>query len=190
MPLRRLSTSCETRSWCPPRTLTNRSRPGQVVAAAVHVNCPGGEPYELRITPEGLGHLDQLPDKICDAALATLNGPIRDDPRRLGKPLMGELAGLFSARRGDYRIIYSIDEPTKTVICIASSVGPTSTEAGEWTTTGADWMGPQRGDYAQQQKEDSRAGDEDFPRRFGDWYTATGTSCRVERARSGASVKL
>ena len=72
--------------------------------------------YEVRITPEGLRHLNQLPTKVRDAALAALHGPIAEDPRRLGKALVGELAGLFSARRGDYRIIYSLDEAAKLVI--------------------------------------------------------------------------
>lgn len=72
--------------------------------------------YEVRITPEGLRHLDHLPTKVRDAALAALHGPVADDPRRLGKPLVGELAGLFSALRGDYRLIYSIDDAAKVVI--------------------------------------------------------------------------
>jgi mRNA interferase RelE/StbE len=69
---------------------------------------------EVRITPEGLRHLDRLPEKIRNAALVSLRGPIGENPRRLGKALVGELAGLFSARRGDYRIIYGVDE-SKTV---------------------------------------------------------------------------
>ncbi|MGH9098781.1 MAG: type II toxin-antitoxin system RelE family toxin [Acidimicrobiales bacterium] len=72
--------------------------------------------YEVRITPEGLRHLNQLPAKVRDAALTALRGPIAENPHRLGKPLVGDLAGLFSARRGDYRIIYSIDELTKLVL--------------------------------------------------------------------------
>jgi mRNA interferase RelE/StbE len=72
--------------------------------------------YEVRITPEGLRHLNELPTKVRDAALAALHGPIAQDPHRLGKPLVGELAGLFSARRGDYRIIYSLNEAAKLVI--------------------------------------------------------------------------
>ena len=72
--------------------------------------------YEVRITPEGLRHLNQLPAKVRHAALTALRGPIAENPHRLGKPLVGDLAGLFSARRGDYRIIYSIDEIAKLVI--------------------------------------------------------------------------
>ena len=71
--------------------------------------------YEVRITPEGLPHLNQLPAKVRDAALVVLRGPVAENPHRTGKPLVGELAGLFSARRGDYRIIYSIDDTAKIV---------------------------------------------------------------------------
>lgn len=35
-------------------------------------------------------------------------GSIAEEPRRVGKPLVGELEGLWSARRGDYRVIYEI----------------------------------------------------------------------------------
>lgn len=73
--------------------------------------------YEVRITPEGLRHLNRLPEKIRDAALTALKGTIRETPQRLGKKLVGELDGLYSARRGDYRIILeSIDEPKIVVV--------------------------------------------------------------------------
>lgn len=61
---------------------------------------------EVEITPEGLRQLNRLPDKVRHAALATIFGPIAENSQRLGKPLVGELEGLSSARRGDYRIIY------------------------------------------------------------------------------------
>jgi len=80
------------------------------------VNSPAGGEFEVRITPEGLRHLDRLPPKVRHAALAALHGPIRENPYRLGKPLVGELSGLFSARRGDYRIVYSIGEAAKVVV--------------------------------------------------------------------------
>lgn len=37
-------------------------------------------------------------------------GDLRRDPRRVGKPLRGDLTGTWSARRGPYRIVYSIDD--------------------------------------------------------------------------------
>ena len=60
--------------------------------------------------------MNHLPTKIRDAALAALHGPIRENPHRLGKALVCELAGPFSARRGDYRIIFSIDDTARVVI--------------------------------------------------------------------------
>ncbi len=65
--------------------------------------------------PPGAGrpggtHLNRLPAKVRDAALAAVVGRISENPRRLGKALVGELAGLSSTRRGDYRIVYGIDE--------------------------------------------------------------------------------
>jgi mRNA-degrading endonuclease RelE of RelBE toxin-antitoxin system len=72
--------------------------------------------YEVEITPEGLRHLNQLPDRIREAALSALFGPIAENPKRPGKPLLGELEGLTVARRGDYRIIYEILEEEQDVV--------------------------------------------------------------------------
>ena len=73
-------------------------------------------PHGVEITPEGLRHLDRLPDKIRAAVVETIFGSIAENPRRAGKPLRGELEGLYSARRGEFRVIYEIDEATRTVL--------------------------------------------------------------------------
>jgi mRNA interferase RelE/StbE len=44
----------------------------------------------------------------CEAALAV-------NPHRVGKPLFGPIAGCHRARRGTYRIVYWIEENTRTV---------------------------------------------------------------------------
>jgi mRNA interferase RelE/StbE len=72
--------------------------------------------YEVEITREGLRHLNQLPNKVRDAAIQAILGPIAECPRRVGKQLVGELTGLWSARRGDYRVIYEIDDDRKVVV--------------------------------------------------------------------------
>jgi mRNA-degrading endonuclease RelE of RelBE toxin-antitoxin system len=72
--------------------------------------------YEVEITPEGLRHLDRLPDKVRHAALETILGPIAENPQRTGKPLVGGVEGLSSARRGDYRIIYEVFEEDEIVL--------------------------------------------------------------------------
>ena len=66
--------------------------------------------YDVRITPEGRRHLDRLPDNVRHAALATILGPLAENPHRLVEPLVGEMEGLYSARRGSYRIIYEISD--------------------------------------------------------------------------------
>ena len=72
--------------------------------------------FEVELTPEGLRHLNQLPGKVRDAAIQAILGPIAEHPRRVGKPLVGELTGLYSAPRGDYRVIYEIDDDRTVVI--------------------------------------------------------------------------
>lgn len=53
--------------------------------------------------------LRKLPEKAAAAAIEFIYGSLPDNPRRVGKPLRNELAGLHSARRGDYRVIYRIN---------------------------------------------------------------------------------
>ena len=52
----------------------------------------------------------RLPGKIAGAILAYVDGRLAADPRRLSKPLDGDLAGLCTARNGDYRILLRIDD--------------------------------------------------------------------------------
>lgn len=72
--------------------------------------------YEVEITPEGLRHLDRLPTKVRAAVVETILGSIAENPHRAGKPLRGELDGLYSARRGEFRVIYEIDEDAEIVL--------------------------------------------------------------------------
>lgn len=72
--------------------------------------------YEVEITPEGLRLLNRLPDKVRAAVVETIMGSIAENPRRAGKPPRGELDGLYSARRGGFRVIYEIDEEDRVVL--------------------------------------------------------------------------
>lgn len=49
-----------------------------------------------------------LPEKVAAAAFEFIVGALRDNPRRVGKPLREPLAPLYSARRGEYRVLYRI----------------------------------------------------------------------------------
>ena len=43
-------------------------------------------------------------------------GALTDNPQRVGAPLQRELAGLHSARRGAYRIVYEIRDQDRAVV--------------------------------------------------------------------------
>lgn len=72
--------------------------------------------FAVEITPEGARRLHRLPTKVLDAAVALIYGALADKPRPVGKPLVGELEGLWSARRGDYRIVYEIDDDEQVLL--------------------------------------------------------------------------
>lgn len=73
------------------------------------------EPYSIRVTARAERDLQRLPEKIATACVEFIFGPLAANPQRVGKPLRGDLDGLSSARRGDYRVIYGIVENTSTV---------------------------------------------------------------------------
>jgi mRNA-degrading endonuclease RelE of RelBE toxin-antitoxin system len=56
-----------------------------------------------------------LPPRVVAAVVEFAFGDLSREPRRVGKPLRRELVGVFSARRGPYRVLYRIDEDTSTV---------------------------------------------------------------------------
>ena len=47
-----------------------------------------------------------------------MTGPLIREPYRVGKHLLPPLEDRFSARRGTYRIIYRIDDATRTVTVV------------------------------------------------------------------------
>lgn len=59
--------------------------------------------------------LAHLPDSPAAAIVEFLVGALVDNPRRVGHPLQRELAGLWAARRGPYRVLYEIDDDGGTV---------------------------------------------------------------------------
>lgn len=71
--------------------------------------------YQVQITARADRDLQRLPEKIAAACVEFIFGPAAEKPRRVGKPLRDELAGLHSARRGDYRVVYAIVEDTRRV---------------------------------------------------------------------------
>ena len=67
------------------------------------------------LTAAAIRDLEQTPPKIGQALLAFIFGGLSAKPRRRGKPLERKLEGLWSACRGDYRVIYRIDDDSATL---------------------------------------------------------------------------
>ncbi len=77
------------------------------------------EPYELVLTPPAIRAIQNgLPETVAAAVLEFLTNALPANPRRVGKPLRGSLSGVFSARRGTYRVLYEIDEHEHAVVVL------------------------------------------------------------------------
>jgi mRNA interferase RelE/StbE len=71
--------------------------------------------YTVRFTATARRDLNQLPPRVLSAVIEFAFGDLSREPRRVGKPLRRELVGMFSARRGPYRLLYRIDDDNSTV---------------------------------------------------------------------------
>ena len=67
--------------------------------------------YTLRLSPAARRALaETLPEQIAAAVWEFINGALLENPYRVGKPLRFQLEGFFSARRGQYRVIYRLHD--------------------------------------------------------------------------------
>ena len=72
--------------------------------------------YTVRFTATARRDLHKLPPRLLAAVIEFAFGDLAGEPRRVGKPLRRELAGLYSAQRGPYRVLYRIDEDHSLVL--------------------------------------------------------------------------
>lgn len=77
------------------------------------------DPYEVRFLPAARRAIThRLPESVATAVIEFAASAIATDPHRVGKPLLGPLIGCHGARRGTYRVIYRIDDSTRTVFVL------------------------------------------------------------------------
>lgn len=77
------------------------------------------EGYELVLTPPAVRSIQtRLPDAVSAAVIEFMTGPLINNPRRVGKMLRRELQGIWSARRGTYRVLYRINDDPKEVVVL------------------------------------------------------------------------
>lgn len=75
--------------------------------------------YELVLTPPAQRALTgKLPEAVAAAVIEFLTTTLIQKPTRVGKPLRDDLAGVWSARRGTYRVLYRIREELHEVIVL------------------------------------------------------------------------
>lgn len=67
--------------------------------------------YRVELTRRARRSLsEELPEVVAAACWEFIRGPLADNPHRVGKRLRDELAGRWSARRGEFRVVYEIHE--------------------------------------------------------------------------------
>jgi len=67
--------------------------------------------YELIVArPAARAIAETLSQPVAAAVIDFITGSLLENPRRAGCELRNELAGIHSARRGSYRILYRINE--------------------------------------------------------------------------------
>jgi mRNA interferase RelE/StbE len=77
------------------------------------------EPYELVVAgPAARAIAETLREPVAGAVIDLISGPLLTDPQPVGKPLRRELEGIWSARRGTFRVLYRIDEARHEVVVL------------------------------------------------------------------------
>jgi mRNA interferase RelE/StbE len=80
----------------------------------------------VQLTRQASRHFESLPPRLQEPVLNALTD-LEIDPLAAGKPLLGRLRGLWSARVGSYRIIYSIEGGRRQPTVIVRAINHRST---------------------------------------------------------------
>lgn len=79
------------------------------------------EQYAIEFKPTARRDLSKVSAKILTAAVEFIYSGLAENPYRVGKPLLAPFAGEYPARRGSYRIVYSINHDRQASRSTASS---------------------------------------------------------------------
>lgn len=75
--------------------------------------------YEIVLTPPARRAIaEELPEAVAAAVIDFVTTTLLDNPHRVGKPLQDDLDGIWSARRGTYRVLYRIHEDLREVVVL------------------------------------------------------------------------
>jgi mRNA interferase RelE/StbE len=71
--------------------------------------------HRVIFSPTAARDTERIPPRIVPAIVEFVYGDLAKSPKRVGKPLARELSGIFSARRGSYRVLYDVDDENQMV---------------------------------------------------------------------------
>lgn len=75
--------------------------------------------YEIVLAPPARRAIaDELPEAVATAVIDFITTALLDNPHRVGKPLRDDLDGIWSARRGTYRVLYRSHQDRREVIVL------------------------------------------------------------------------
>ena len=61
---------------------------------------------------------EELPEAVAVAVIDFITTVLMENPHRVGKPLRNDLSGVWSARRGTYRVLYRIHDERREVVVL------------------------------------------------------------------------
>lgn len=74
--------------------------------------------YRVSLSSSAVRSLKAIPPRYAESLVTFAFAALAENPQRRGKPLGAEFTGLWSARRGEYRIMYEIDEEVRVVAVV------------------------------------------------------------------------
>ena len=75
--------------------------------------------YAVVYTPKARRALhERLPEPVAAACVEFIGSVLAVTPYRVGKSLRAPLEGLLVARRGEFRVVYRVDEAQVTVLVV------------------------------------------------------------------------
>lgn len=74
--------------------------------------------WEVGFADSALRGLDRLPLKVAQAIVEFTTRTLPENPERMSEPLQREFEGLRSARRGDYRVLFFLDDEADRLVVV------------------------------------------------------------------------
>jgi mRNA interferase RelE/StbE len=71
--------------------------------------------YRVELTPTACRNLHGLPTRVAFAVVEYIEGPLAENPHRVGKVRRDDPTERYTARVGVHRIIYRIDDKIRVI---------------------------------------------------------------------------